>query len=151
MAGTALQFTWRPGAEPPRIESHSDAKLRLLAAYLDRYFDVVCALPQMDRLRIAFVDAFSGGGLFRGRDGTDRFGSPLAMLSTVMELNLGTLVDLHLRLARFRPRSGVSRFDSVRSLGTLWCARAPGLSGAQSLARRAMSFPVTAGDGVVCE
>lgn len=58
------QFTWQPGAEPPAIEDHSDAKLRLLEAYLDRYFDVVCALPQMDVLRIALVDAFAGGGLF---------------------------------------------------------------------------------------
>ena len=83
MAGTPPQFSWRLGAEPPKIEPHSDAKLRLLRAYLDRYFDVVCALPQMDRLRIALVDAFSGGGLFRRQDGTDRFGSPLVMIDAV--------------------------------------------------------------------
>ena len=83
MAGTALQFSWQPGAEPPTIEPHSDAKLRLLRAYLDRYFDVVCALPQMDRLRIALVDAFCGGGLFRQGDGTDRFGSPLVMIDAL--------------------------------------------------------------------
>ena len=76
------QFDWRPGAEPPQIQSHTDAKLRLLAAYLDRYFDVVCAIPQMDVLRIALVDAFSGGGLFRrGQDW--RYGSPLVMIDAV--------------------------------------------------------------------
>ena len=83
MERTVTQFSWRSGAEPPKIEPHSDAKLRLLRAYLDRYFDVVCALPQMDRLRIALVDAFSGGGLFRRQDGTDRFGSPLVMIDAV--------------------------------------------------------------------
>ena len=32
--------------------------------YLDRYFYIVCAKPQMDRFRITLVDAFCGGGLF---------------------------------------------------------------------------------------
>ena len=76
------QFIWRPGAEPPAIQSHTGAKLRLLEAYLDRYFDVVCAMPQMDVLRIALVDSFAGGGLFRG-DGASRPGSPLVMLDAV--------------------------------------------------------------------
>lgn len=76
------QFDWRPGADPPSIQPHTDAKLRLLEAYLDRYFDVVCAKPQMDVLRIALVDAFSGGGLFRmGQD--RRYGSPLVMIDAV--------------------------------------------------------------------
>ena len=75
-------FTWRPGAEPPTLEDHSDAKLRLLEAYLDRYFDVVCALPQMDVLRIALVDAFAGGGLYQ-RDGASRLGSPLVMIDAM--------------------------------------------------------------------
>ena len=76
------QFVWRPGAEPPRIEAHTEAKLRLLQAYLDRYFDVVCALPHMDVLRIALVDAFAGGGLYR-RHGSPRIGSPLVMVDAV--------------------------------------------------------------------
>ena len=82
MPNKSTQFTWRPGAEPPPIEDHTDAKLRLLEAYLDRYFDVVCALPQMDVLRIALVDAFAGGGLFQ-RDGSQRFGSPMVMIDAV--------------------------------------------------------------------
>ena len=82
MLNKSAQFTWRPGAELPTIEAHTDAKLRLLEAYLDRYFDVVCALPQMDVLRIALVDAFAGGGLYR-RDGSPRIGSPLTMIDAV--------------------------------------------------------------------
>ena len=82
MATANSQFIWWPGAEPPTIQPHTDAKLRLLEAYLDRYFDVVCAVPQMDVLRIALVDSFAGGGLFRG-EGTFRPGSPLVMIDAV--------------------------------------------------------------------
>jgi len=82
MPNKRAQFVWQPGAEPPTIEAHTDAKLRLLEAYLDRYFDVVCALPHMDILRIAFVDAFAGGGLYQ-REGSPRIGSPLVMIDAV--------------------------------------------------------------------
>lgn len=82
MLNKSAQFTWQQGAEPPKIEAHTDAKLRLLEAYLDRYFDVVCAVPYMDVLRIALVDAFAGGGLYR-RDGSPRIGSPLIMIDAV--------------------------------------------------------------------
>ena len=82
MPNKSAQFTWQLGAEPPTIEAHTDAKLRLLEAYLDGYFDVVCALPQMNVLRITFVDAFAGGGLYR-RDGSPRIGSPLVMIDAV--------------------------------------------------------------------
>ncbi len=82
MAKNNSQFIWTPGSEPPIIKTHSDAKLRLLEAYLERYFDAVCVLPQMDVLRIAMVDAFAGGGLFQ-RNGEIRFGSPLAMINAV--------------------------------------------------------------------
>lgn len=82
MAKDNHAFVWTPGNEPPRIEAHSDAKLRLLETYLRHYFDVVCSQPQIDTLRIALVDAFSGGGQFQ-RDGKTRFGSPLVMIDAV--------------------------------------------------------------------
>ena len=82
MVKKSKQFDWRPGDKPPELEMHSDAKLRLLEAYLDRYFDVVCAQPKMDVLRISLVDAFSGGGVFR-LNGLLRDGSPLAMINAV--------------------------------------------------------------------
>ena len=82
MTTKSAQFTWQLGTKPPSVEPHTDAKLRLLQAYLDGYFDVVCALPQMDVLRIALVDAFAGGGMFR-QAGSDRYGSPLVMIDAV--------------------------------------------------------------------
>ncbi len=82
MLNDGEQFTWQVGSSPPAIESHSNAKLRLLAEYLDRYFDIVCAKPQMDRFRITLVDAFCGGGLFTYK-GEDRPGSPLVMIEAV--------------------------------------------------------------------
>ena len=82
MPTKSAQFTWQLGAEPPSVEPHTDAKLRLLQAYLDGYFDVVCALPQMDVLRIALVDAFAGGGMFR-LAASHRYGSPLVMIDAV--------------------------------------------------------------------
>ena len=78
----SAQFTWHLGSRPPVIESHSDAKLRLLEAYLDRYFDIVCATKSMERFRITLVDAFCGGGLFTHK-GEDRLGSPLVMIDAV--------------------------------------------------------------------
>ena len=77
-------FIWRPGAEPPTIQSHTDAKLRLLEAYLRLYFEVVCVVPGMEVLRIALVDSFAGGGVFR-RDGAHRRGSPLVMIDAVRQ------------------------------------------------------------------
>ena len=75
------QFDWHLGSDPPSIQSHTDAKLRLLAEYLDRYFDVVCARAK-EMLRISLVDAFSGGGLFQIGDDL-RYGSPLVMIDAV--------------------------------------------------------------------
>ena len=77
-------FIWHPGAEPPTIQSHTDAKLRLLEAYLRLYFEVVCVVPGMEVLRIALVDSFAGGGVFR-RDGSLRYGSPLVMIDAVRQ------------------------------------------------------------------
>ena len=82
MTNKSKPFSWKDGDELPKIAPHTDAKLRLLADYLDRYFDVVCALPQMDVLRIALVDAFAGGGLYQS-GGSERFGSPLVMIDAV--------------------------------------------------------------------
>lgn len=77
-------FQWVPGKPPPLIESHSDAKLRLLAHYLDRYFDTVVINPKMDRIAITFVDGFSGGGQYL-RHGEERPGSPFVLLAAVAE------------------------------------------------------------------
>jgi len=78
------QFIWPVDDEPPIIESHTDAKLRVLEEYLRLYFEVVCALPKIDTLRIALVDSFAGGGMFR-RDGALRHGSPLVFIDAVRQ------------------------------------------------------------------
>lgn len=85
-------FRWQEGSEPPNLEAHSDAKLRLLELYLVRYFETVASDPRLDRLAISFVDGFCGGGQFRF-NGRERPGSPLVMLDAVREaerkLNVG--------------------------------------------------------------
>lgn len=75
-------FLWKPGQPPPNIESHSDAKLRLLEKYLDRYFDTVVVNPAIDKIAITFVDGFSGGGQYL-RHGEERPGSPFVLLNAV--------------------------------------------------------------------
>lgn len=82
MAKKEDAFSWQPGRPPPTLQHHSDAKLRLLEDYLDRYFETVLRKPQMDRLQITLVDAFSGGGEF-SLDGALRPGSPLVLLDAV--------------------------------------------------------------------
>ena len=118
MATANSQFIWRPGAEPPTIQSHTDAKLRLLEAYLDRYFDVVCAVPQMDVLRIALVDSFAGGGLFRD-GGAFRTGSPLVMIEAVRRaqarLNVGRRKPLRIEAKFFFVDNDSNAIDYLRA------------------------------------
>ena len=118
MATANSQFIWRPGAEPPTIQSHTDAKLRLLEAYLDRYFDVVCAVPQMDVLRIALVDSFAGGGLFRG-DEAFRPGSPLVMIDAVrraeVRVNTGRRKPLRIDAKFFFVDNDSNAIDYLRA------------------------------------
>lgn len=80
MAGSG--FRWDVGKPAPQIESHSNAKLELLEAYLDRYFETVAAQPQIDNISITLVDGFSGGGQYQ-RHGEERPGSPLVLLEAV--------------------------------------------------------------------
>lgn len=75
-------FVWKPGSLLPKIESHSHAKLNLLARYLDAYFATISVNPQIDRISISLIDGFSGGGAYL-RQGEDRPGSPLVLLDAV--------------------------------------------------------------------
>lgn len=75
-------FRWVVGQPAPKIESHSNAKLELLAAYLDRYFETVASQPQIDNIAITLVDGFSGGGKYQ-LFGDERPGSPLVLLEAV--------------------------------------------------------------------
>lgn len=79
---TVKNFAWTPGGPLPAIEAHSERKLEVLRRYLDVYFDTVAAIPHMDRLNIAIVDGFCGGGRYQRGDETLP-GSPLVILDAV--------------------------------------------------------------------
>lgn len=77
-------FTWGDRAAP-KIQSHSQAKLRLIKHYLGAYFDTVVPNPVSDRLHISLVDGFCGGGTFSTAGGETVLGTPLIMLNAVEE------------------------------------------------------------------
>ena len=74
---------WIPGSPPPPLQSHSDAKLKLIKHYLARYFEAVVPDPRSDRLQISLVDGFCGGGAFKSADGEIVPGTPVIMLEAV--------------------------------------------------------------------
>jgi len=75
-----LSFEWAPGEQPPILEPHSEAKLRVLRAYLHAYCDTLNLRFQRDEFRLDLVDGFCGGGTYREIDGSIVSGSPLIML-----------------------------------------------------------------------
>ncbi len=64
------------------MKDHSDAKLRLIAEYLARYFPAILVNPAQKRQRITLVDGFCGGGTFT-RDGRYTRGTPFLFLEAV--------------------------------------------------------------------
>jgi three-Cys-motif partner protein len=86
-------YQWNPRGTPPEIEAHSIAKLEVLREYLLAYFQTL-VMPGQDRMRLTFVDGFSGGGLYVDPDRkVEVLGSPLVMLNAAREaealINLG--------------------------------------------------------------
>lgn len=74
-----MKFKWHPDEDPPQIETHSKAKLRVLRSYLKAYFDRLNINPRREEFKIALIDGFAGGGTFL--DGGEVIsGSPLVML-----------------------------------------------------------------------
>ena len=78
------EFKWHPGEPPPLIESHSQAKLKVLASYLAEYFDTLTPRPGVDEFKLDLVDGFCGGGTYT-TDGVEVLGSPLIMLEETKE------------------------------------------------------------------
>ncbi|RWC37610.1 MAG: three-Cys-motif partner protein TcmP [Mesorhizobium sp.] len=76
------EFGWKLGRIPPPLSSHSDAKLRLIAEYLERYFPATLVSRAQDRQRITLVDGFCGGGRFT-QDGSIVRGTPFLFLDAV--------------------------------------------------------------------
>lgn len=75
------KYEWGQGLEPPPIEFHSVAKHEILEEYLTRYVKILASSHRVEKLRLALVDGFSGGGLYRlpGEAGLHE-GSPLIFL-----------------------------------------------------------------------
>ncbi len=76
----AAEFDWEPGQPPPYIEAHSEAKLRVLRAYLRAYCNTLNARFVRDEFRLDLVDGFCGGGVYLDSEGNVVSGSPLIML-----------------------------------------------------------------------
>ncbi|WP_268902589.1 three-Cys-motif partner protein TcmP [Brucella endophytica] len=80
------------GSTPPPLHDHSQAKLKLIAQYLESYFPAVLVHPAQSRQRITLVDGFCGGGKFV-RDEEYIKGTPFLFLEAVekaeQQANLG--------------------------------------------------------------
>jgi three-Cys-motif partner protein len=75
---------WKLGSDPPLIRAHSQAKHRVLRAYLERYVSVLTARIQQDSFRLTLIDGFAGGGRYLdSRTKEERPGSPLIMLEAM--------------------------------------------------------------------
>ncbi|MDX2023276.1 MAG: three-Cys-motif partner protein TcmP [Deltaproteobacteria bacterium] len=63
------EYGWGSGSIP-EIAPHSLAKHRILRQYVETYIRVLTANPRIDRLRLALVDGFAGGGEYVGQGST---------------------------------------------------------------------------------
>ncbi|WP_299874241.1 three-Cys-motif partner protein TcmP [uncultured Cocleimonas sp.] len=64
--------------DPDILEPHTDAKLRIIQKYTERYVDTLNTTPRQDVLRLTIVDGFCGGGIYKTPDtGEIAFGSPI--------------------------------------------------------------------------
>jgi len=92
-------FKWHPKEPPPRIETHSKAKLDVLRRYLREYFNRLNVYLQREEFKLDLIDGFAGGGTFRDGD-TVLSGTPLVMLEEAKEaenrLNQGRKKRLHI-------------------------------------------------------
>jgi three-Cys-motif partner protein len=82
---TKKEYPWLEGAI---LDDHTKKKHSILSEYLRRYLITRCQLPQMDKFRVAIIDGFSGGGLYK----CGGFGSPLifadVLVKTTNEINI---------------------------------------------------------------
>ncbi|RZI43668.1 three-Cys-motif partner protein TcmP [Herbaspirillum sp. HC18] len=95
MSKTSDKWDWIIGHPPPQLDPHSKVKHQLVRDYLYRYIRVLMANERMPRLKLSLVDGFAGGGLY-DNGSTTAYGSPLLLLKTVEEANVGlNLKRLH--------------------------------------------------------
>lgn len=92
-------YEWVDGA-PPRIAPHSLAKHRILREYAGLYVRTVTQDPRQERLRLAVVDGFAGGGEYEDvTAGSVVPGSPQILIDAVREAeglaNVGRRKPIH--------------------------------------------------------
>lgn len=71
-------YDWENGAV---LEEHSKKKHSVLKEYFRQYLITRCQVPHQERFRLAIVDGFSGGGLYK----CGSYGSPLIFVNTLIE------------------------------------------------------------------
>ena len=76
---SSSKFDWSGG--PPELDIHGKAKHEVLREYIISYLKVVCQQQRMSEFKIALVDGFAGGGVYKDEEE----GSPLVLLQAVDE------------------------------------------------------------------
>ncbi len=78
-------YNWAEGAD---LDEHSKTKHSIVRQYFRQYLITRCKLPQREKFRLAIVDGFSGGGLYKNGE----YGSPIifidTLISTTNEMNI---------------------------------------------------------------
>lgn len=83
---TEVHYNWAPGEAYPTIQQHSVAKHDILRAYLVAYIQTLISNPNRHEFRLALVDGFAGGGVYRhAATGDQLLGSPFIMLESATE------------------------------------------------------------------
>jgi len=126
------EYEWVDGA-PPRIAPHSLAKHRILREYAGRYVQTVTQNPRQERLRLAIVDGFAGGGEYEDATaGCTVPGSPQILIDAVHEAeglaNVGRRkpiqVDATFHFVEMEPRT-VACLRAVLARRPDWNREAP--------------------------
>ncbi|WP_022663841.1 three-Cys-motif partner protein TcmP [Desulfospira joergensenii] len=79
----------------PVIDVHSIKKHNVLREYLKQYILVVGANPRSEKMKITFIDGFSGGGIYQKPDGNVCHGSPLIFLEASREAEAELNISKH--------------------------------------------------------
>ena len=78
-------YNWEIGKPLPKIGQHSLAKHRIIDRYLREYVKVCTATPVQEKLNLAVIDGFCGGGVYDFL-GQRVPGSPLVLLNAITEM-----------------------------------------------------------------
>jgi len=75
---TERSYEWEEGAE---LKDHTKKKHAILGEYFRQYLITRCQLPQREKFRLAVVDGFAGGGLYK----CGAYGSPILFIDTLVK------------------------------------------------------------------